>query len=665
MKRHFLPGDELFDVEIGEVTMAVLNPVPVLGRIKVLDLQKNSDAYIGLEELRGRIGAGNLSIRRKGELRVPIAHQNDENLDVALQSAMGLSRRLKEMTTSKCISTNQAYKTLKSQHEEGPDASTPFPSRATVYRYLDKGRNGLPLLCGNKNKGNRQPRYAENVTALVSTLAQNHLLQQESRWTIGSLTAFANQVAHDEQLLGATAHMSRKYVRKVIFDNLSSDIELDRMDPRMAAAAKSIAKHRIRVSAPLMRVEQDAVHLPWAVRTPHGETSNIWLIHAIDCYTGMPVGWQLVVGSPTVSQSLQCVESILFSKKERFAALGLDYEMDCYGTPSLLVFDNGAETKGERMRKLTRLGIDPMHCKSRHAHGKPFIERLNRSLKEALETLPGCTRLDAVDGMRNPQELKDLPMSLEELEKWIVRWYFETWANTVLKRLVRSVFIDEAHLGSTPWARWKTVAQEHGYAMPLPPELDIWRMAKYEHEVRTLSRKTGLTYSDFNFRGDNLPYLIKKHGENPVPMLVDPEDFRRVYVPDGVNKALVVLVNADVDETTPAYSFEQAKALIKEVPDRKAQSLQAENFKRDVFSRSTQTSAKAARAQKKSVVTSRETTQRARQSSALTRARDNPLAPSAPSAPTFSGAPQPQAAAMLEDIPVLPVLNRKSGKEQA
>jgi hypothetical protein len=40
-----------------------------------------------------------------------------------------------------------------------------------------------------------------------------------------------------------------------------------------------------------------------------------------------------------------------------------------------------------------------MHCKSRHAHGKPFIERLNRSLKEALETLPGCTRLDAVDGI--------------------------------------------------------------------------------------------------------------------------------------------------------------------------------------------------------------------------------------------------------------------------
>jgi hypothetical protein len=118
MKRHFLPGDELFDVEIGEVTMAVLNPVPVLGRIKVLDLQRNADAYIGLEELRGRIGAGNLSIRRKGEPKVPIAHQNDENLDVALQSAMGLSRRLKEMTTSKCISTNQAYKTLKAQHEE-------------------------------------------------------------------------------------------------------------------------------------------------------------------------------------------------------------------------------------------------------------------------------------------------------------------------------------------------------------------------------------------------------------------------------------------------------------------------------------------------------------------------------------------------------------------
>jgi hypothetical protein len=31
---------------------------------------------------------------------------------------------------------------------------------------------------------------------------------------------------------------------------------------------------------------------------------------------------------------------------------------------------------------LTRLDIDPMHCKSRHAHGKPFVGRLNRSLKD-------------------------------------------------------------------------------------------------------------------------------------------------------------------------------------------------------------------------------------------------------------------------------------------
>lgn len=34
------------------------------------------------------------------------------------------------------------------------------------------------------------------------------------------------------------------------------------------------------------------------------------------------------------------------------------------------------------MEGLTRLDMDPMHCKSRHAHGKPFVGRLHRSLKD-------------------------------------------------------------------------------------------------------------------------------------------------------------------------------------------------------------------------------------------------------------------------------------------
>ncbi len=662
MKRHFLSGDELFDTESEQVTMAVLSPVPVVGRIRVLDVQRNIDHYVELGDLRARIGAGNLKIQRKGDPLVPAAYQDDEQLDIAQQTAIRLSRMVSDLTTSKCISANQAYRTLKAQHEDAPNDGKPFPSRATLYRYLEKRRNGVPALIGNKNKGNRLPRYSESVTAMVCKVAEESLLKPSSRWTVRSLTQLVNQVAHDEQLLGPTSHISRKYVLRAIQENLSSDIELDRLDPRTAAAAKSLATKRIRVSAPLMRVEQDGLHLPWVIRTPHGETRNLYLVHAIDCHTGIPVGWHFVVGSPTVSDSLRCVESILFSKKERFAALGLDLPMDCYGTPALVVWDNGPETKGERMQRLTKLGIDAMHCKSRHAHGKPYIERLNRSLKEALETLPGCTRFDEVDGRRDPKELQDLPMTLAELEKWVVRWYFETWANTELRRHVHSVFTEEKRLGTTPWQRWKTVEQEQGYALPLPPELDAWRMTLYEHEVRTLSRKTGITYKQFNFKGDNLRYLIAKHGETEVQLLVDPEDFRRIYVSQGASQPLIELVNEDVDEVTPAYSFEQAKQMVKAASDGNAESEEAAAFKRDVFARSRETSAKAAAGGSKKVKQSRETAARVKAVKAIDRARDNPLPPARTVHQASTASP---VAASFDDVAALPVLNRKTGDDQA
>ncbi len=660
MKRHLLSGDELFDTEADEVTMAVLSPCPVMGRVRVLDLKLNTDHYVELNDLRERIGAGNLRIRRKGEPLFPATYQDDPQLDAAQQAAIRLANMVNDMAAARCISTHQAYRTLKTQHDEAPYDGHLFPSRATVYRHLAKHRIGMPPLVGKKNKGNRRARYDDKVTALICQVAEDCLLKPMSRWTASRITQLVNQLAHDEQLIPPTSNISRKYVVKTIHQNLTTDIELARLDPRTAASAKSMAKKRIRTSAPLMRVEQDAVHLPWVIRTPHGETRNIYLIHAIDCFSGMPMGWQLVVGSPRVSDSLRCIESILFSKKARFAALGLDIPINCYGTPALLVFDNGPETKGDRMQRLTKLGIDAMHCKSRHAHGKPYIERLNRSLKEALETLPGCTRFDAVDGNRDPKEFQDLPMSLAELEKWIVRWYFETWANTELRRHVHSVFTEEKRLGNTPWQRWRTVEEEQGYALPLPPELDAWRMTLYEHETRTLSRKTGITYAQFNFKGDNLPYVIKRFGESAVQVLTDPDDFRRIYVSEGPGRDLIELVNEDVDETTPAYSFEQARLKVKEASSGNSVSEQAAAFKREVFARSLQTSSSASGRGSKKAKQSRDTAARAKEMNALERAKESPL--QAPrSAKQASSVSQ---ASSFDDVVALPVLNRRTGDDQ-
>jgi putative transposase len=381
MKHNLLNGDELLDAHTGVTTMLVTNAKLVAGRVKVLNLASDSEKFIPYEDLRQRIASGELTIKRKGDALVHAARQNNTALDEAVQRALHLAREVQRLVASRRISARQAYLCLKEKHLDNPECPLTFPSRATVYRHLKRLRQGLPVLVGDKNKGNRTPRRSEQLCNLVCQAAERHMLEPMSRWSVHSLTAYANQLAHSAALLSPGDSMSKKFVRKVIFENLSTDMELERMDPRTASAAKSTAKQSIRVAMPLARVEQDAVHLPWLVRTPTGDTKELYLVYAIDCATGMPVGWHLVVGAPTVGDTLKCLEFVLFSNAARFKELGITSDKDCYGTPSLLVLDNGPETKGERVQKLSHLGIDVMYCKSRQPPGQA-LHRAAESLAQ-------------------------------------------------------------------------------------------------------------------------------------------------------------------------------------------------------------------------------------------------------------------------------------------
>ena len=430
------------------------------------------------------------------------------------------------------VSIRQAYM-MEKEHLEATQSGTSLAPLSTIYRYLHAKRNGLPLLRGPKNKGNRNTRYDPLIRSLIIEAANRLFLQPSSRWTINDLTKYVNDQGRGTGMLTDTQSLSRKFVKKCIHEGASIDSEIDRMDPKLVAAAKSIASHRILAQVPFERVEQDAVHLPFVVQTVHGPTSNVYLVHAIDCCTSMPIGWHMVIGNPSESDGLRCVESILFSKEATFHRLGLQQEVDLFGTPHQLVFDNGPEVRGTRMRSLVRLGIDILHCKSRHAHGKPFVERLNRSLKEALQVLPGCTRMNDKDGQRDPISLGDALMSPEELERWVVRWYYESWANTPLKRHLRTKLHNDFNPASTPHALWKEITEDLVTPLPLSPTRNEWDAVLYEHHERRLSRKTGITFNGHNYRGASLGYLVDKYGENTVNILVDPDDYRQIFVSQG------------------------------------------------------------------------------------------------------------------------------------
>lgn len=659
MMRALMINDELRERGQATARWQVVDPKPRDGWIRLFDREIHQDQYKSLSAINDAIVDGRLVLCRSHAPRISVAAQNDPKLDRKLATARASVQRVEALQKRYQVSSAKAYDMARQEHASESDGLEPFPSRATIYRHLKASRNGLPLLRGDANKGNRYPRYNTQITDLICQAAKSLYLKQESRWTLKDLTTHVNDRARQSGWFTPDQRVSSQFVSKVIYSSLSVDPEIDRMDPKLVPAGKSVAKTRIVVAMPFERVEQDALHLPFVVETSHGMTSNVWVVHAIDCCTAMPLGWRFVVGAPSISDGLACVECIVFSKRHQFARLHIECGLDVFGTPYKLVFDNGPEARGERMDNLVRLDIDAMHCKARHAQGKPFIERLNRSLKDALQTLPGCTRIDGRDGQRDPVKLGDKLMSVEELERWVVRWYYEDWANTKLKRHMVSDFHDVVRLGSTPAERWRTMTQDLAYALPLSPPMSEWRMTLYEHEVRTLNRKTGITCRGFNYKGENLLYLVQKYGETPQKVLVNPDDYRQIYVDEGDGLPLVPLTEEFVNEATPAYTFSDMRERRKEMDPAKAESPTKTQFRSEVHARAIESTGKPTRKKQSKAEKNRAVADRAKEFQALTRAINNPVRP--PNSLTeTTGAHD----FLLDDIPSLPVLNRATGEEQ-
>lgn len=594
-------GDELVDPQTKRVAMKVTSSASMMGRVRVLEADADTERWELYENLRAQIANGRLEVRRPGCPSIAVfpdrndaktckhkvrrgraaGHAEDTYME-AVARAMTVVRRFNEHCTRHKVSVYAAYAEIRAEFERECPAWV-FPSVSNVYRLLARHRCRSPLVLPNHLKGNRTMRHPAELIDLICTLASATFLRENSKWTLKELTDKCRRDAIARGLLAPSSRLSMKFVRRVIITKLHSMPEAIRFLAKDRPGKTSVASNRIRVEGIFQRVEQDAVHLPFVISTPDGVCSDVWLVHAIDCATSNVVGWHLKIGAPNESDGLRCVESILFPKTPAFERLGIEGADDIYGLPTLLVLDNGSEAKGERFRRLTQIGIDVAYCKARHPQEKPFIERLNSSLKEALQLLPGCTRMNGLDGQRDPVALGDDLMDLHELERWIVRFYQDKWADTVLERFVDEEVFETRGLGVTPRQRFKAMVAQ-GNPMPISPNRSDWIRVRHHVVARMLSIKSGITFKGFEFRGDNLANLIERFGEERVDVLYDPEDFRRVYVLNG--DELVELQNQAAGEVTPAHSFEQAKSQKAAAASQHTETPKMAAFKEAVYDRS-------------------------------------------------------------------------------
>lgn len=647
--------------------MEVLDPHPHGGCIKVFDSTERQDRYIPIAEIHDDIYRGKVSVLRAGKPRYSLAAQPDDAvLHESNQFARKIMGRIKEIQKQRGVSFRHAYQLMADEYQKNASRdSRPLPRQATMYRYRERDLAGEPMLRGKANQGNRSLRHPIEVVNAICAVAEQFYLVPHSRWTLVDVLNEVNMRVHGELHPKVAYPVSLKFIQKTIQRYLSADPEHDRMLPEDAIAGKSIAAMRIIADLPFQRVEQDALHLPFYVETEDGVTSDLWLIHSIDCATSYPLGWRLVVGSPTERDTLACIELYMAPLKlKRLKELGIDHDMNVCGTAALIVFDNGPENKSARIDNLERLGTEIRYCRGRAGQEKPFIERLNLSLKRAIGKLIGGTRFDDEDGKRDPVKLGDHFKTKEELERWIVRWYYEKWIHKPLERLEWDVVLSESLDGDTPYERWKHF-ESSCYAISLPPSRAEWLAALYTHDERKLSRKTGITIDGFHFKGENLPGLIDKHGEQPVHVLYNRDDFREVYVYEGDDVPLITLTNERATAETPAYSFAEAKDKLKKHRAGFKPAPQAEKFDRDLHQEIVSDALAPKRKRPSRRQQNLETKARTREAAAVKRASRRPTPPPHPSAPAPHIAPSaaPSVTASFADIPPLAMLNRNSGEE--
>ncbi|MFL9927161.1 transposase [Herbaspirillum lusitanum] len=668
-------GDKLAQPGKPDSYFEVLDARIHAGTIHIFDAEKREDRYVDEAGVRVGISTGSLVLYRKGTPRVGIAAQYDNPaLHAKVRLLHDVLRRIDATCSKWRLSFNAAISHAREAYEkENADnlISCKFPSRPTLFRAHKKQLLGLPVLKGDKNKGNGTARYSNDLVEFLEGVIRDEFLVTESKWTVLDLTNYINREARRRGLHVAKCAISRKFVTATIRD-LTADAEYDRMDPLNRIAGKSFAKKRIRAAFPFARIEQDALHLPFVVHTPHGVARTIYLLLAIDVCTGYPVGWHLVIGAPREMDSLLCLEMYLTpAKADRFKELGIVHALNIYGTPSQVIFDNGPETKGGRIVRLEMLEMDVKHCKAKEAQGKPFIERLNRALKEALQRLPGCTRFEGKDGMRDPEALGEELMTVGALEQWIVRWLYESWVNTPLDRLRWDELLIDSVKGKTPLERLNYLTEEGGYPITMPPSRQEWMAALFDHKMCTLSAKTGITLEHgFRYKGEAMSYLLAKYGDHAqLHVVYNPDDFRQAYVYEDDDLPLITLLHEHVRPETPAWTFAEAKNRFDSgmddwmVPDDKVQ------FQRDLDDAVTGNGKARKSKPRGKREENKETVRRAKDQSAIQRTIDRPLSSAAPFGPapsTNSSLPTegPKASTVsYDDVPLMTIVNRTTGEK--
>ena len=257
---------------------------------------------------------------------------------------------------------------------------------------------------------------------------------------------------------------------------------------------------------------------------------------ALEIHSKFPLGYYITYGSPSAAAVVGALRHAILPKPPTaitIPGLNVEHRWPTYGTPEVLVTDNGLEFHGIDLDSIAfDLGMTLVFCPKRQPRFKGAIERYLKTINYYFaHQLPGTSFARFhLRGDYDPQ--KCALLTLAEFKHLFEKWVVDIYGQTVHRGL-----------GTTPFKRWNEGLAAH--EPRLPKDLSTLQQRIGQSAERKL-RKDGFELNGIRYNGDGLGPVLRQYGEGvDIRVVFDPEDLGEVQVwgPDESEPIAVQALN--------------------------------------------------------------------------------------------------------------------------
>lgn len=384
------------------------------------------------------------------------------------------------------------------------------PHWVTAYRWTRAftESDGVPaaLLADTGNKGNRIPRYSQEVLEICEEVVESTYLRLERPTVqhVVDLAAAKTRQANQLRPQSAQLPMPTRRLMQRLIDGTPAYVQHAARYGREAARKKfrTSAMHRL-TDSPLQRGEMDHTRMDvFVVDDVHGlPLGRPWLTVLLDDYTRCVLGFCLSFEPPSRATVARCLRHAFMPKtqlREQYPDLKNDWA--AFGVVSELVMDGGVEFHSEELEQICfELNIEQHFSPRKTPWFKGKVERFQGTLNRGVAVAtPGKTFEGIVD-RDDYDPKKHAVVAMSTLMHITVRWIVD-------------VYHQKTHsaLGCSPAQMWANMVKPHDIALvddPLRFDAIVGGSAN-----RILSHK-GIEYAGLVYNSPEMGELRRHLGD--------------------------------------------------------------------------------------------------------------------------------------------------------